>query len=58
MLSAVPNNMDMMNPQRLPEESLVLLTKQKLGNDSLWMLPVETWAPGETLREVSALFYV
>jgi len=52
-VETMPNNMDMMNPKRLPEESLVLLTKQKLGNDCLWMLPVETWAPGETLRETA-----
>lgn len=52
-VETMPNNLDMMNPQRLPEESLVLLTKQKLGNDSLWMLPVETWTPGETLRETA-----
>lgn len=52
-IETMPNNLDMMNPQRLPEESLVLLTKQKLGNDSLWMLPVETWTPGETLRETA-----
>jgi len=52
-VETMPNNLDMMNPERLPEESLVLLTKQKLGNDSLWMLPVETWTPGETLRETA-----
>jgi len=52
-IETMPNNLDLMNPQRLPNESLVLLTKQKLGNDSLWMLPVETWVPGETLRETA-----
>jgi len=52
-VETMPNDKDMMNPQRLPGESLILLTKQKLGNDSLWMLPVETWAPGETLRETA-----
>lgn len=44
---------DLKNPNRRPHESLVLITKQKLGKDYVWMLPLKPWTEGETLRETA-----
>ncbi|XP_009858381.2 large ribosomal subunit protein mL46 [Ciona intestinalis] len=42
---------DLTNINRQPNETLVMVTQQKLGKDSVWMLPVEAWSKEETLRE-------
>jgi len=38
---------------RKPEDTLVLITKQKLGGDYVWTLPMKSWKEGETLRETA-----
>lgn len=35
------------------EENLVLVIKQKLGNEDFWILPQGLWTNGETLRETA-----
>uniref|UniRef100_H2Y6P3 Large ribosomal subunit protein mL46 N-terminal domain-containing protein n=1 Tax=Ciona savignyi TaxID=51511 RepID=H2Y6P3_CIOSA len=42
---------DLTNLSRKPTETLVLTTQQKLGNDNVWMLPMEGWVENETLRQ-------
>lgn len=32
------------------DRNLVLLVKEKLGDEDVWMLPQAEWRPGETLR--------
>lgn len=32
------------------DSNLVLLVKEKLGDQDVWMLPQAEWQPGETLR--------
>jgi len=32
------------------DSNLMLLVKQKIGNQELWLLPQVEWQPGETLR--------
>lgn len=32
------------------DRNLVLLVKEKLGDEDVWMLPQAEWQPGETLR--------
>lgn len=32
------------------DRNLVLLVREKLGDQELWMLPQVQWQPGETLR--------
>lgn len=32
------------------DRNLVLLVKEKLGDQDVWMLPQAEWQPGETLR--------
>lgn len=32
------------------DSNLMLLVKQKIGNQELWLLPQAEWQPGETLR--------
>jgi len=48
-----PDNSDFKNVNRKPEDTLVLITKQKLGKDYVWMLPTKPWDEGETLRETA-----
>nr|XP_025857041.1 39S ribosomal protein L46, mitochondrial [Vulpes vulpes] len=36
--------------QRKLDRNLVLLVKEKLGDQDVWMLPQAEWQPGETLR--------
>lgn len=36
--------------QRKLDRNLVLLVKEKLGDQEVWMLPQNEWQPGETLR--------
>jgi len=48
-----PDDGDVRNPNRRCREPLVLITKQKLGKDHVWMLPVKEWVEGETLRETA-----
>ncbi|XP_057278953.1 39S ribosomal protein L46, mitochondrial [Pezoporus wallicus] len=35
------------------DRNLMLLVKQKIGNQELWLLPQEEWQPGETLRSTA-----
>lgn len=35
------------------EENLVLVTKQKLGNNDVWIFPQGLWTNGETLRQTA-----
>ena len=51
-ITTAPSDTDVRNPNRRMREPLVLITKQKLGKDHVWMLPVKEWVEGETLREV------
>lgn len=39
--------------KRKLEENLILVTKQKLGNEHFWILPQGLWTNGETLRETA-----
>ena len=32
------------------DRNLVLLVREKLGDEDVWMLPQAEWQPGETLR--------
>jgi len=50
---ASPPDNDVRNPNRRMREPLVLITKQKLGKDHVWMLPLKEWVEGETLRETA-----
>ena len=38
--------------------SLVLVVKQKLGEDYHWVFPQSPWIPGETLRQVKLGFFL
>lgn len=44
-------NGDLGTLDRALDRSLVLLVKQKLGEDYRWILPQSPWVPGETLRQ-------
>lgn len=35
------------------DSNLMLLVKQKIGNQELWLLPQVEWQPGETLRSTA-----
>ncbi|XP_066211728.1 large ribosomal subunit protein mL46 isoform X2 [Saccopteryx leptura] len=35
------------------DRNLVLLVKEKLGDEDVWMLPQTAWQPGETLRRTA-----
>ncbi|XP_017925022.1 39S ribosomal protein L46, mitochondrial isoform X2 [Manacus vitellinus] len=35
------------------DSNLMLLVKQKIGNQELWLLPQAEWQPGETLRSTA-----
>lgn len=35
------------------DSNLMLLVKQKIGNQELWLLPQVEWQPGETLRNTA-----
>lgn len=48
-----PDDTNLRNPNRRPHDTLVLITKQKLGKDHVWMLPLKAWVEGETLRETA-----
>lgn len=48
-----PDDADLRNPNRRARETLVLITKQKLGKDHVWMLPLKGWSEGETLQETA-----
>ncbi|KFU94467.1 hypothetical protein M959_09755, partial [Chaetura pelagica] len=39
-----------MSLDRRLDSNLMLLVKQKIGNQELWLLPQVEWQPGETLR--------
>ncbi|KFO76523.1 hypothetical protein N303_10980, partial [Cuculus canorus] len=43
-------NNDRMSLNRKLDSNLMLLVKQKIGNQQLWLLPQVEWQPGETLR--------
>nr|XP_009922144.1 PREDICTED: 39S ribosomal protein L46, mitochondrial isoform X1 [Haliaeetus albicilla]XP_009922145.1 PREDICTED: 39S ribosomal protein L46, mitochondrial isoform X1 [Haliaeetus albicilla] len=45
------NNRTSLN--RKLDSNLMLLVKQKLGNQELWLLPQVEWQPGETLRSTA-----
>jgi len=49
----VSDDNDLRNPNRRSNDTLVLITKQKLGKDHVWMLPLKAWVEGETLRETA-----
>ncbi|KAM6202933.1 large ribosomal subunit protein mL46 [Rhynchocyon petersi] len=36
--------------QRMLDRNLVLLVREKLGDEDVWLLPQTEWQPGETLR--------
>ena len=56
-INSEPDNSDFKNVNRKPEDTLVLITKQKLGKDYVWMLPTKPWDEGETLREVEFSYF-
>lgn len=35
------------------DRNLILLVKEKLGDQDIWMLPQAEWQPGETLRQTA-----
>lgn len=35
------------------DSNLMLLVKQKIGNQELWLLPQVEWQPGETMRNTA-----
>ncbi|XP_010210516.1 PREDICTED: 39S ribosomal protein L46, mitochondrial [Tinamus guttatus] len=39
--------------ERKLDRNLMLLVKQKIGNQELWLLPQAEWQPGETLRSTA-----
>lgn len=39
--------------ERCLEDSLVLLVKEKIGSEDVWLLPQVQWENGETLRETA-----
>ncbi|XP_075413980.1 large ribosomal subunit protein mL46 [Tenrec ecaudatus] len=41
---------DQSSLQRKLDRNLILLVKEKLGDQDIWMLPQAEWQPGETLR--------
>ncbi|XP_069722648.1 large ribosomal subunit protein mL46 [Phaenicophaeus curvirostris] len=43
-------NNNRMSLNRKLDSNLMLLVKQKIGNQQLWLLPQVEWQPGETLR--------
>lgn len=45
------NNRTSLN--RKLDSNLMLLVKQKIGNQELWLLPQVEWQPGETLRSTA-----
>ncbi|KAM6125307.1 large ribosomal subunit protein mL46 [Phoenicopterus ruber ruber] len=45
------NNRTSLN--RKLDSNLMLLVKQKIGNQELWLLPQAEWQPGETLRSTA-----
>ncbi|NXF57802.1 RM46 protein, partial [Ciccaba nigrolineata] len=45
------NNRTSLN--RRLDSNLMLLVKQKIGNQELWLLPQVEWQPGETLRSTA-----
>lgn len=45
------NNRTSLN--RRLDSNLMLLVKQKIGDQKLWLLPQAEWQPGETLRSTA-----
>ncbi|XP_067874153.1 39S ribosomal protein L46, mitochondrial isoform X2 [Heterodontus francisci] len=35
------------------EEKLILLVKEKVGDEEIWLLPQSEWKPGETMRQTA-----
>lgn len=52
-LTTADEKNDKKSINRKLEENLVLLIKQKLGHEDLWILPQGLWVDGETLRETA-----
>lgn len=52
-LTEADEKKDTKSLKRKLEENLVLVTKQKFGNDDLWILPQGLWIDGETLKETA-----
>lgn len=50
---STPDDEDKKNMNRRPRDSLVLITKQQLGSDMVWMLPRVERSECETMRAVS-----
>ncbi|NXL01367.1 RM46 protein, partial [Mesembrinibis cayennensis] len=46
-------NNDRTSLNRRLDSNLMLLVKQKIGNQELWLLPQVEWQPGETLRSTA-----
>ncbi|XP_035747354.1 39S ribosomal protein L46, mitochondrial [Egretta garzetta] len=46
-------NNDRTSLNRKLDSNLLLLVKQKIGNEELWLLPQVEWQPGETLRSTA-----
>ncbi|KAB1257057.1 39S ribosomal protein L46; mitochondrial [Camelus dromedarius] len=44
---------DQTSLHRKLDRNLILLIKEKLGDQDLWMLPQAEWQPGETLRQTA-----
>ena len=38
---------------RKSEDTIILITKQKLGDHYVWILPMKSWKENETLRETT-----
>ena len=53
MLISASQDEDKQNVNRRPRDSLVLITKQQLGSDMVWMLPRVERTGCETMKDVS-----
>ncbi|KAL4641899.1 39S ribosomal protein L46, mitochondrial precursor-like [Arapaima gigas] len=47
------NEEDLSSVDRCLSDSLVLLAKQRVGEEDLWLLPQQQWEAGETLRQTA-----
>ncbi|KAJ8412947.1 hypothetical protein AAFF_G00105290 [Aldrovandia affinis] len=48
-----PSDMDRSSADRCLGDSLLLLVKQRVGSEELWLLPHLQWEAGETLRQTA-----
>lgn len=55
-ITEADKNKDTKSLNRKLEENLVLVIKEKLGNEDFWILPQGLWNNGETLKETAERF--